>query len=650
MNKAMRGCTHNEIIEWLEKKFENKKIYRDLEESPEFQADLDKSQKVQEFFLYPQLSIDLLLVEWRLEPIDEKLTKEAQRKRRKRFNYYTLYFVISSRKCFEDDKVWKYLKRRLLFYQFYLSRITEPKRVKTVVVIPNFDILDKRLKFFRENGIGLLKVDIKNKKEEEIYQPQSLRRRMTEEFKTSIDNTEDLGEIIKNIYQKEKIQNIASFSEAFKAEESTEGFAVFFDQYILDAIDAVAGVTPDEYGERYIDRRLLSLIDKLKKVSYREKLQTLVNEHLDENDSDYEFVNEVFQQLWGENVGIPYSRFLETFEPALLHVFAEGEEKQEKYYRDHYIHQFQVFLLGIYIIDVLYEDFQKYNCRKPEICWLITSSFHDMAYPVQLYDDWCTKFFQEVFRVDVKLANLELKTAFVDQSFLSCMGCIIYSLCCIHEKKPDNNWLVDKRELVQFFYDEITKHKKHCILSSLSLLKMVQTFNDDEKNQIVNAISGGKDTFDNIVQEVFIPSALAIALHDDKVWQKLRKGNGKDNSLKIFSNMEFAKDPLSFLLIFCDVIQEWGRPHILSKGVKDNWQKKEKRFHLQNIDVDPSRGLHIDIRTPKYLKRRRFFKKKLDEFKSVQSFLQQPPDRKFTVRLEDKKHEGENFEMNGSQS
>jgi len=647
MNKVVIDYTHGEIIEWLEKKFESERTYRDLEESPEFQTDVIKAKKKQEFFSYSQLPIDLLLVTKRQELIDEKSVIRVIRKRKKLFNYYTLHFVISSRKCFQKYKAWKYLKRRLLFYQFYLSRITEPKRVEIVVVIPPFDIPKNKLKFFRENGFGLLIVDKVAKREENVYPPKSLRERMTGEFQTSTENKEDLGETIQKIYKRNKIETFDAFKEAFKEKDVVEGFAIFFDQYILDAVDAVAGVTPEEFGERYIDRRLLTLMDKLTKVSYRERLKELVNEQLDENDNDYVFVSEVFQKLWKEFVGIPYSKFLKIFEPALLHVFPAAGEKQEPIYRDHYIHQFQVFLLGLYIIDVLYEDFTDCNCQKPEICWLIVASFHDMAYPVQLYDDWCTKFFHDVFRVDVALANLDLKTTFVDGSFLSCMGHIIYSLCCRHEKKPDSNWLIDKKELVQFFYKEITEEKKHCILSSLALLKMVQMFSSGEKRQLIKIMSGGNGTLDNIVQEVFVPSALAIALHDEKLWKKLRKGKSKDYSLKILDGMEFIKNPLTFLLIFCDTIQEWGRPFMSQKGKKDEKQK-ESRFHMRVIEANPEEGIHITIFTPKFKKKERFFRDKLKELNSIKTFLRQPSGRKFTIRLEDKNNKGEDFEMRGS--
>jgi len=651
MNRVVKNYTHGEMIEYLEKKFKSERTYRDLEESPEFQADVIKAKKAQEFLSYSQLPVDLLLVTRKPELIDEKSVIKVKRKRKKLFNYYTLHFVVSSRKCFQQSKSWKYLKRRLLFYQFYLSRITEPKRVEIIVVITPFDIPKTRLKFFRNNGFGLLIVDKVAQREDEVCPPKSLRERMTGEFQTSSENKKDLGETIQKIYKRNKIETFDAFKEAFKEKDVVEGFAIFFDQYILDAVDAVAGVTPEEFGERYIDRRLLTLMDKLTKVSYRERLKELINEQLDENDSDYVFVSEVFQKLWKEYVGLPYSKFLETFEPALLHVFTAGEEKQQAYYRDHYIHQFQVFLLGLYIIDMLYEDFTdcNCNCQKPEICWLITASFHDIAFPVQLYDDWCTKFFHEVFRVNVALANLDLKTAFVDESFLSCMGHIVYSLCCRHERKPEGNWLIDKKELVEFFYEEITREKKHCTLSSLALLKIVQRLNNVEKKQLIKSISGGIGTLDKIVQEVFVPSALAIALHDKELWKKLSKKWGKNNALKILDGMEFTKNPLTFLLIFCDSIQEWGRPFISRKGVKEEKQK-EKKFHIRALEAIPGKGVYITIYTPNYKKGVKFFRDKLKELNLIKSFLMQPHGRKFTIRLEDRRSKGEDFEMRGRSS
>jgi len=158
-------------------------------------------------------------------------------------------------------------------------------------------------------------------------------------------------------------------------------------------------------------------------------------------------------------------------------------------------------------------------------------------------------------------------------------------------------------------------------------------------------ISGGERTFDDILKDFFVPSALAIALHDKQVWQQLRKESNRDSPPRILRNMEFEKDPLSFLLIFCDNLQEWGRP---SKSRVEKDGEREMRFYLRGIDGDSETGLNVTIWTPGHTKSEQFFVDKQDELRSMQFFLKQPSDKKFAARLEDTQHEGEDFVMQGS--
>lgn len=652
MTEGTKEYNHSRIVEWIEDRFKKKEIYRDLDECREFQAEV-KVRKKEKFFIYPRLSIDLI----RVNKVPKKAEEEMEKgKKTKELNHYTLFFAISSKTIFEKEEM-DALERRLLFYQFYLSYISEPRRIKIIVVVPhNVEVPEQSLKFLKESGFGLWKVNIEEKEgkeEEEVYSPKSLRDRMAEEFKESIDDPKKLGETIKRIFKK-KAKDFPAFKEAIKDTKMAEKFALFFERDIRKSVAAIAGVKQDKFGMRYIDRRLLNLILELDKVSYVEKLKDLVNQHLDEDEDDYAFVSEVFSALWEEEIGIPYSKFLKTFEPALLHVFPEGEGEETKVHRDHYIHQFQVFLLGLYIIDKFHEYFtDKCKWEKPELKWLIMSSFHDMAYPIQLYDEWSKKFFKQVFNVPLPLARMELKSSFVEESFLSCMGYLICSLYGLHtkEKKLEGNWLADKKELVQFFYREITEGKNHCVLSSMSLLKMVKDPNFDEENIMRKNISGDgpMQTFATILKDVFAPSALAIALHDKGVWEQLRKESGKDHPLRILNGIQFESDPLSFLLIFCDNIQEWGRP-LKSPAEEKGRKERAMTFHLEDIKVDPKKTrLDVTIWTPQHKRTEQFFIDKLDELRAMQFLLKQPSDIRFTVHLEDEKkdEEVEKFEMVG---
>lgn len=653
MTTVVEKYNHSEIIDWLENKFKGARIYKELEDSPEFQKDVREAKEEQEFFIYPRLAVNLILVEKKRELVDQDKIKEIKGEKQKIANYYTLFFVISSEKSIKENL--DYLKGRLSFYQFYLSRISEPQRFKIIIVIPKYVDLPKECKKYCEDtGFGIWKVDIRDNTQEVICKPKTLREKMIEEFNRSADNPKDIGETVEKLSKKIKFKNMCLLKEAIK--ENAEDLAVFFEQYILDAVDAIAGVTPDHYGKRYIDRKLLYLMSDLKKVSYGERLLELVNEHLDENYDDYQYVNEIFSKLWEEHINIPYSTFLKTFEPALLHVYAEGE--RDKIYRDHYIHQFQVFLLGVYIIDKLYEKFTgKY--KKPEIIWLIISSFHDMAYPVQKFDDWTDEFFDKVFKVK-NIGHMDLKSEFIGKSFLIPLSYLITRLCSVLMKeKVKDNWPAEKNELVKCFYEEITEAKKHSILSSVSLLKIVL-----EKYRKKIAIEGMD--FDEAFVQIFIPSALAIAIHDDDFWQKLkdkeqwRKKKGRC-PLPI---LEFNIDPLSFLLIFCDNVQEWGRPTKtkttekeekrrtakLKTGEKgEEEEEKWRRFHLKDVRYDPLKGFDITIYTPHHKRTAQFFIDKETKLRELQAFLKQPSHTKFTIYLEDKHGRGEKvgFPMKG---
>jgi len=587
---------HNQIITWLEKKFPKEdgyKVYRNLEDISTLRAVFEEEPKPP---IDPRLPVDLIYVQE---------TKEK--------TVYTI-FLVSSIKGISEN-----LKNRLFFYYFYLSRIMPSKTLKISLVIP----YEKRpkLKFFKENGFGLWMVkgveDIKDVYE--VVKAKSRRDMMVEEFR-ECDYSPALGEV--------------------KLLEKSEDIARFFDKYIHDAVDAIAGVTPAQFGEKYIDRTLLDKMFELKKVSYRKKLSDLVNEHLTEKGDDYEFVSEVFSKLWEECTGIHYTNFLDTFEPALQHVFAETR-KGGRIYRDHYIHQFQVFLSGLYIIDKLYDNFVEKH-KKPEICWLIISSFHDMAYPVQLYDAWSGKFFKEIFDVPKGIAHIELKSKFVEESFMSCTGSLIERLCRVFGKEElKGNWLAEKNNLVQFFYKGITEAKNHCILSSISLLKIIK--DPKYKNKLMKKIkiNGDKIKFQNILDHIFIPSALALALHDQEVWQELKK-------IGSLSVLKFKDDPLSFLLIFCDNIQEWGRPS--KSQIEGERMTKEKKFLLKDLKYDPTIGFDITVWSPTHTKTEKFFKDMQDNLKGIESFLQQPKNREFAVHLRDKDGKGEDFSMKGPPS
>jgi hypothetical protein len=752
---------HNQIIEWIEKKYSSNldyEVHRSLEDFPELLKD---------FKYKPELPFDFSL------PIDlicAKKEEEPTENGKGEFWHYTI-FLVNSTETFS-----KSLKKRLSFYQFYLSRIpsVQPNRFVIITAIPlDFPALKQKDKdFFENNGFGLWRIDITKLDKQEEIPAKNLRDRMIEEFNKAVDEPDETdddsykaagGTMLKNQQATfKKTLPINKISEKISIDLNVlrenikiraKDFVLFFEEYIDDAIEGIAGIPPDQFGTRYIDRKVMDKVLDLKNISYRAELSKLMNEHLTEKANEYEFTSEIFSSLWDDLIGLPYSHFLEKFEPSLLYVFADSR-KGDKIYRDHYLHQFQVFLLGISIIDCFPNRFRIDKYKKPELIWLITSSFHDIAYPVQLYDEWCKKFFTEVFKIPKSPASLELKTNFVDHSFLSCMSCIIKEFYRVH-LNGDNVSNIEENEIVQFFYKQITEIKNHGILSSISLLKMISPINEVNKNEKKIKEKLGISLIE-AWQYIFVPSVLAITLHDYKIWGGLIKEKTTDKSPKLLTTLKFENDPISFLLIFCDNVQEWGRPcksqdiegdgkikrfylkdfeclsnpdvikitiwspnHKSSYFSKDEFgaslnvedlckainkfkieftkpnnsierlnelmeipnfynicyrKNKSSKSKLTNLNgytkdlINLTKGYRNKtfVKLDKYQKQKivelnrlilevshkkvcpkNFFREKRDELKKIQSFLQQPPDIKFLIRLEDNEEYVEVFEMKG---
>ncbi len=377
----------------------------------------------------------------------------------------------------------------------------------------------------------------------------------------------------------------------------------------------MVGITPKQVGKRYIERKVLDLVFELKNISYAEIIRDLVTKHLVKKENDYDFVQEAFSKLWETcELQMNYSDFLKTFELPLYNIFSTT--KQGKPYRDHYLHQFQVFLLGLNIIDKLYDRFS-HNMEKQ---WLISSSFHDMAYPIELYDKWARDFFKKALDVP-DIGVTDMKSHFIDKTLLSCMGDIINLLCKSHfGKELKGNWLAEEKKLVAFFYEKITKVKHHCVLSSISLLKQASNLNSSD-----------------LSNDLFVPSALAIALHHEVVWKELCKDHG-------LNTLKFDNDPLSFLLLFCDAAQEWGRP---KHEYSHEENKVEESFILEDFNVTNSNCL-ITIRAPHLLATDSIFIGKKRELEKLQRFLQPPTNIEFQITLKDRSGSKSEFKMIGN--
>jgi len=329
-------------------------------------------------------------------------------------------------------------------------------------------------------------------------------------------------------------------------------------------------------------------------VTYKEELKKLASDYRQEARDDYQIALDTIKKLWVEVSGVKYPEIQRQLEDILL---------RNPEYRDHFLHQFQVFLLGAYIIDKLYDHKEKcitefkesYECGI-ENAWLLASTYHDFNYSIQEYDFWIKEFFSHALSISqntkCSLSPLNLDVAFIRENFLL----KTQEICEVLNLKMNDI-------VMNFFYEEATTERNHGLLSALSLLKL---FENTTQNKINH--SG------------LIQAAVAIALHDESIW-KAFSGRGENDDSEwnrnfaeetFLKNQEFKKYPLAFLLIFCDTVQEWGR-------VGKNYRESKPRLEdvtlgsneilltLSVGDDNPyERKTHEIHRVAKFLKDQRF--------------------------------------------
>ena len=204
------------------------------------------------------------------------------------------------------------------------------------------------------------------------------------------------------------------------------------------------------------------------------------------------------------------------------------------FYRDHFIHQFVVFLIGLCVLDKIEYKFLYSKAYAPynnnikredvEAAWFLTSLFHDVAYPLQTANKWFWNIL-DIFIADSatkKYATIPVDSILFSADYLDSIDLLVnFHLNSL--KRDENNLrrtiidVLSKRPLSSEGLD-------HGIMGALMLLS-------DKRFEL----------------EKILPCSSAIALHN-----KLCEHRDVDNVV-------FEKHPLAFLLIYCDLLHEWGR-------------------------------------------------------------------------------------------
>ena len=344
--------------------------------------------------------------------------------------------------------------------------------------------------------------------------------------------------------------------------------------------------------ERMFSNKLIEKCQNISKIDYSQEIKEFLEFPKKSgpiDDAIMENLSDLWCRKYGEKYNFPILEGFKEYEKMLFEL---------PRYRDHFIHQYQVFLLGAIIIDEISaksdKSFQQYyyeslgleSDRKnslADIAWLVASTFHDVAYPVQKSEELFNNFFKIFMGIEDKIVE---RIGLEKISFNPSYSKLIDQLCDLHYNIDRGSlpWKFNSTQVIKLcidrgfresIYESLIKERDHGVLGALILLYQSEA---------------GKDEYSTMTY----PAALAIAMHN-----------------KILKNynyiIEFEKNPLTFLLAYCDLIQEWGR------GEKDSPEIPT----LNDIQVNLCEDKIIEIDAKVRLGSPKLAKEKREEAKNL---------------------------------
>jgi len=239
-------------------------------------------------------------------------------------------------------------------------------------------------------------------------------------------------------------------------------------------------------------------------------------------------------------------------------------------YREHFMHQFQVFLLGYYLINKkssLREELIKYLQNiNPQYgledvlkVLFIASMFHDFGYSVGKMESWLKNYF---VRVDVP-SEFQIRWADIFV-YYEVEKTNLVELISRNSNKP-------KDEIANILKDAFINEHDHGVISGLVLMNILHNHQIDE----------------TLLRE----ACCAITLHTEAVYSR-------------FGKLTIDQFPFAFLLVFCDNAQQWGRPRMmtlipdmdvkLEDIITGNCTKVEMKLRYQKLTPEQKRIIEIN--------------------------------------------------------
>jgi hypothetical protein len=390
---------------------------------------------------------------------------------------------------------------------------------------------------------------------------------------------------------------------------------LFYGERMIDAIKLIKSVAAHGKGfdsDVYnLVQHLFFVLQRQTYIGYDELMQRVLY-----------FIKDLFDLLGLEDYFALFEGKLKEFrdhERFMLYDIAK--------YRDHFMHQFHVFVLGYVVLSFIgpssitssinkrLQNTSEYN--KVEIdnaavlrIWALISFFHDITY---LFEDYESKMEDFVFNQ----LGVSLPIHIDWGSLLSSSG----------EGGTYMDWL---RNMIAFFESPETKNStsKECLLANC-----IQALHDSQDHGTLGALllikmlmprihesirSGALRDHDanTRIVEVYL-AALSICMHNSCIFDSLKE-DLQNNKIT------FESFPLEFLLMFCDTAQEWGRNKEIDQNPYDAPVLKSLELTTTNRDRKAI-VCNLHYRTglvPPDSKLREFLQKKRAKFCSTEHEFQ----------------------------
>ena len=243
-----------------------------------------------------------------------------------------------------------------------------------------------------------------------------------------------------------------------------------------------------------------------------------------------------------------------------------------RYYRDHVVHVFRVWVLGVsqllsndnaLLKEINIDKKCKVNPIEKISIWTLVALTHDLGYPLEKSLEVVerTKEMMKSFVVNPTI-SMDLSFNGVQNSMNDFVLRFMSSKMIEkeHEKKDNYKYVARLQPKYYFKFQKSLERNKHGILSALVIYKILRYFLESDYSTNEDYYFGTEDTRQFYIRREILRAISSHTCHD--IYQLTCKN-------------------FSFLLILCDDAQEWGR-----KGISELYINKSIEYDYNGLNID----------------------------------------------------------------